>query len=303
MSELLESKYNKIQWILCMDSGKKWPIVWITVCTHWWETVWLEVVEYLLHKFGIKKKLLMGKMYCILTNIEAYKKNIQLKNQWDDEYVIKSRYLEENMNRCCSLEDMQNPITYERKRVCEIEPILKTLDYHIDIHSTMSPTWSMCIYTKKSKKHVGDVFDTDEVYIWLPEIVIGKPLIDITERNWWIGVVIETGNQTNTEWYRVWIHNVMKLLWKLNMIKVEERKKERMIKKKPNIVYKVVWSILIKSKYFSPAKKFKHLDMVHKWVSIAYEENETLSAKQDAYIIMPSEAHIGEEYCFLATRV
>lgn len=86
------------------------------------------------------------------------------------------------MNRCCSVEDLEDPISYERKRANELTKILEKLECHFDIHSTMNPSGSMFIHTAKSEKEFKDTFNTDEVYIGLPETVIGKPFIDIAMR-------------------------------------------------------------------------------------------------------------------------
>ena len=205
MNELLEKQHAWIQWVMLIDSWKDWPILWISACTHGWETVWLDVIDFLLDQVKIENSIKKWKIYFILSNIKAYQKSLELKESWNPDYIINARYLDENMNRCCSVEFLDNPISYERQRANELTDILKNLDYHFDIHSTMNPSWSMLIHTEKSANRFGDIFNTDEVYIKLPETVVGKPFVDITQRNGWIGIGIETWNQTNTEWYKVWV--------------------------------------------------------------------------------------------------
>ena len=47
MYNLLNKNYDWINWVELIDSWKKWPNLWISVCTHWWEVVWLDILEYL----------------------------------------------------------------------------------------------------------------------------------------------------------------------------------------------------------------------------------------------------------------
>jgi len=50
----------------------------------------------------IKKYLVKGKIYFILTNIEAYKKSVANNNDSPATY----RFHEANLNRCCTVEAM-----------------------------------------------------------------------------------------------------------------------------------------------------------------------------------------------------
>jgi succinylglutamate desuccinylase len=67
----------------------------------------------------------------------------------------KNRFIEANLNRCCSLEDMEAGISYESRRAKELEEILKYVDYHLDIHSTYStPSKAVAISTERSRELV-----------------------------------------------------------------------------------------------------------------------------------------------------
>lgn len=204
------------------------------------------------------------------------------------------------MNRCCSLKDLKNPITSERKRVNQISPILKKADIMLDIHSTTHPSWSMLIYTKKSLKKFQNVFNVDEVYINLSEKVLGKPLLDVVERNGWVGIGIETGCQQDKTGYKVGIENVFSLLINLGMIDKKNQKKNP---KRANKAFEIIDSIVIKTKTFKPAKLFKNLDLVKKWTLIAFDGVKNIYAKQDCYTIMPALHSPWEEYCFIAKKI
>ena len=299
MSELLYSNHGNIPWVLCIDSGKKWPIVGIIACTHWWETVWLEIIDYLLHTLWIQKKLLKWKIYFILSNIKAYEKSLELKKKWVAGYMMESRYVEENMNRCCSVVSLNNPINYERKRANELSQIVKKLDIIIDIHSTTHPSGSMIIHTIKSNKYLWKFTNTDDIYIDFIKYMTGKPLMDITNRAWWMALCIETWCQLDAAWYKVWLDNIYRILTWLRMIQKREEDKKMLLSRKKNKKYKVIWSVFIHDITFKPIKKFTHLEKIKKWSILAYEYEKPIYAEKDCLVIMPAEHKPGEEYCFL----
>lgn len=96
------------------------------------------------------------------------------------------------MNRCATPENIATGISSEAQRMRELEPLLSKADFHIDIHSTTKSPASMAIYTSKSQSLFGEVINADEHYIDLITLQVGRPLIDICERNGGIGIGLET---------------------------------------------------------------------------------------------------------------
>jgi len=292
--DLLTHFYQGIQWVQIIEGKNDWPNVWISVCTHWSETVWLEIIDHLKKEVNI----INGKLYFILSNILAYEKNQYMKGMWwldDKSMLIHSRYIDENMNRCCSEESLMNPINYERSRAKELISVLQELDILFDIHSTYSDTWSMLIHTQKSHDKFNDLFDADEVYIGLPETVIGKPFGDIVNRGSGIWFAIEAGSQLNQNSYKTGLNNVSRLISHLNMW----NNKMSMKKEKENKKISIIGRIMIHNETFKSMKSFKHLDKIYKGEYIAYDWIQDIYAQEDCYIVLPSNHKPWEEYCFL----
>ncbi len=74
MENLKDKMFNNIKWIDLIDSKIQWPTLWISVCTHWWEIVWLDILKYLIEEIDIKNNLKKWKIFLILNNIKACKK-------------------------------------------------------------------------------------------------------------------------------------------------------------------------------------------------------------------------------------
>ena len=301
MNRFIKSNYLWVDWITVFDSWKKWPVLWISACTHWWEIVWLKVIDYFVNKFDIKTNLIKWKIIFIVSNIEAYKKYLKLKKKlkWE-KLLIESRYIDENLNRCCSVNNLINPVSYERKRAKELEKILKKLDIIIDIHSTTRKSKSILLIKKKNYDKMKNIFNTDEVYINLVETAIWKPLIDITSRWWWIAIWMETWCQSDKQWYKIWIDNVYRLLVYLGMI--GHVNKNILLREKNKKIFFVNWSIIVRNDKFKEDRKFWNLNLVKKWSKIAFDWINDIYAKEDTYIIMPALHKPWEEYCFLSKK-
>lgn len=110
MINLIENKFNNIEWVTFLDSGVSWSILWVSVCTHWWEVVWLDILNYLFNEIDIKNNLLKWQIYFIVNNIKAANKMLDLINNWKQitqQDLIETRFIDENMNRCCSVENLK----------------------------------------------------------------------------------------------------------------------------------------------------------------------------------------------------
>ena len=113
MINLIENKFNNIEWVTFLDSGVSWPILWVSVCTHWWEVVWLDILNYLFNEIDIRNYLLKWQIYFIVNNIKAANKMLDLIKNWKQitqQDLIESRFIDENMNRCCSVENLKKSI-------------------------------------------------------------------------------------------------------------------------------------------------------------------------------------------------
>ncbi len=114
---LLESTHLWIPWVSLIDSGIPGPTIAISACTHGGEYDWLNAINHLLDTVEIGKYLIKGKIYFILTNIEAYKESVANNNDFPAKY----RFHQANLNRCCTPEEMEAGVSYEARRAKELE--------------------------------------------------------------------------------------------------------------------------------------------------------------------------------------
>lgn len=88
-------------------------IIW---CTHWDETLWLEVIKWL------KEQTIEDVTY-ILANKKAQEANV--------------RFIEDDLNRCFVDDNPEKEVwSYENKLSYELDLFLKQFNYIIDLHST-----------------------------------------------------------------------------------------------------------------------------------------------------------------------
>lgn len=302
MKTLSKNTYEGIQWIKLFDSLKKWPTLGIGACTHWWETVWLEIMEFLERTVWIDKILTRWKLFFILINIPAYEHYLKTQD------VMNSRFIEENLNRSCSEKNIKKSNSQEIKRIREIYPLLASLDIFLDIHSTYTPSESITIFTQKSYKLFHATLNTNVELIDLTKKQVWKPVIDITERNWWIWIGIETGCQFDKEWFKTWVDNILRVLKKLKMINWVWDLKQYILNQTPKKSIKITKTIIIKNGKFKSAKNFKHWDKVKKWDLIAFDWEQNIFTNKDCIILMPTPKKlqkkiIWEEFCFLGENL
>lgn len=309
MINLIENKFNNIEWVTFLDSGVSWPILWVSVCTHWWEVVWLDILNYLFNEIDIKNNLLKWQIYFIVNNIKAANKMLDLINngkQITQQDLIETRFIDENMNRCCSVENLKKSSWYEPKRANELTPILKNLDILFDIHSTNSPTESMIIFSNKSFELFKNTFNCQTEIVWINDVVNWKPFMDIVERNWWVWIAIESWYQLDKTWYKIWLDNLLRFLIDLKMLSDEtENVSGNLQSKESKKTIKIFDSIIVRWKDFKFNKKYEHLDVVKTWELVCFDWEKDIFAKKDFLVIMPVSKTsdlskmIWEEVCFM----
>lgn len=301
MHPLMNHYHNRVQWVELIDSWKKWPTFWISACTHWWEYAGLRVIDHLLNSTWLKSQLVCGKVFLILANIQAYQFSFQCKHPAD------ARFIDENLNRCCTKENLLYGTSYEAWRASELETILAGLDYHLDIHSTYSKSQALWIVTEKWKTEIGEVLNVDVIYENLTEIQVGKPFIDITERNGGIWIWLEAWWEMDETWFLIGVENCLRLLIHFNMLN-ETNLNLQEFHRKENRKIEVYSSIVPKGKHFQPVKNFQHNDEVQKGEIIGSDDKHSYPVSEDSIILMPSvpeklkvilEKGQIEEYCFL----
>ena len=298
--KLVSSSTNGISWVIAFDSKIPGPTIVITACTHGWETAGIEAMEILDHEIHISTALKRGKLYFILANKDAYQKLLETGD------IVNSRYVDENMNRCCSIESLRYPVNSERKRVNELLPILSSADIHLDIHSTYTPSESMAIYYEKGIHQKQYPLNMDKELMGLPERVTGEPLISIIERNWGTGLAMETGDARDGTGKTIALDNILRILCAYNMIELH---KEHLLPEKSSQKIHIYATILVENASFLPTREYIHGESVPQGTLIATQNDREYTAVRDSIILMPAPVRtnmstfIGEEYCFLGEKI
>ena len=294
-TNLLTSSYQDIPWTLCIDSGRIWPIVVISALTHGGETAWLDVINFLIQEIDIQSHITSWKVVFLLSNIDAYTKYLTGVNFKD------ARYIDENMNRCATIENIRNGHSSESTRLRIIEPVLAHADYHIDIHSTTQSPMSMAIMTSKSEKVFGTIVNVDEQYIWLTTHQVGKPLMDICERSGGISIWLETWRQDDATAFLNGVDNVLRILAHIHTIPQQLIQKHILPIKKSRL-YTIYGSIMVHdADTFSLSSSYAHGENVKKWTILATQDTIPIIIAIDSVVLLPSlQLYSWEEYCFLS---
>lgn len=301
---LLKSTHLWISWVYLMDSGIPGPTVAISACTHGGEHAWLKAINYLVHVLEINKHLIKGRLYCILTNIKAYEQSITEGNN-DPE---SNRFIEANLNRCCTQEDMDIGKSYEARRAKELEGILKWVGYHLDIHSVYKePSKAIAIATKKSSELVTKVLNVDSILEGLTQVQIWRPFIDITERHGGIWIWLEAWYELDGTWFEIWVENSLRLLASLGML--PQMLLDHKYSRKENKLIRIHGAIVPMGIDFDTVKELSSGDIIKAWELIWMDSTGEYRAKKDSIVLMPakpeairrklSQGSNPEEFCFL----
>ncbi len=298
---LIDNTYKWIPWVMLLDSWKEWPNFAISACTHGGEHAGLKVINYLIETLHLSQNLMQWKVFLVLSNIEAYKKSLLLENPaW-------ARFIEENLNRCCDPLNMQSSQLYESRRARELEWVLKSIDIHLDIHSTYSPSEAIGVVTQKSQNLIQTILNVDAIYHNMLQVQTWKPFIAITERHGGVGIWLEAWCEDDNTGFLIGTDNAIRLLRHLWMVDPSYGSNS-LLENKSNTVIHLYWSVVPRGNNFQPSKYFQHNEFVRKWTEIAQDGDHMHIIQEDSIIIMPHpEKNIPilnkmikkEEYCFL----
>ena len=261
----------------------------------------MEIADQLLQEFNIENRLRKGKLIFILVNLPAY-------SHWKETGdVVGSRYLVENLNRACSEENVRTSASSEIVRIREILPFLKTFDYCLDIHSTYRPSESMGIVSRRGAAFFKDVMNVSLELPGLLDVVSGKSLIDLVERNGGVGAAVECGCQFDSTAYLLGLDVIVRTLLKLDMVDSDDAIRKYVLPTVRKVSLEVTGTVMIRNRRFRPAKEFVHGDLVNAGDPIAFDGESEIVARHDLVVLMPMPKAIyenksGEEYCFLGAR-
>lgn len=230
-SVYISNTYNWIPWVTVIDSWKPWKNVWLLAITHWNETVWLQIFDYLIRDFHLQNKLLNWKVFLIAMNIEAYEKYISQSNN------LAYRFIDFDMNRIFGKKKLKNTLEYKRFEL--LKPIFDLLDCALDLHSTSLDDQLIWITDEKHLNMAKCFFDIQDV------------LVDDLAKMWaCIGYLLdqgktafglECGNHNSPKAYLNWFRSVINLLianWSIYWTIHKHYKLDKILKIKYEIIPK-----------------------------------------------------------------
>lgn len=167
---------KKNQFIVTLTGTQPGPKTIIQGCTHGNERGGKDILEKLVAE--ISPDNLSGQLGLILGNPQAYEKNVRFIDE-DLNRLLEPEKLKSILNLPPKtggtqgagkeiLNQVQDDISYEQKRLLEIIPHYQNIDYLLDIHATINPSVPF-VYCEDTKKHknLAQIFDTQ--YIISPE--------------------------------------------------------------------------------------------------------------------------------------
>ncbi len=146
------SFFDGVAGVFCVDSGKPGPTLGITLNTHGNEPSGLAVLAYFRHQFSLKEKMLGGKVFFVLNNLEATKQYfvaMQIKNKKArEEAKGKCRFTKAGCNFNRLPKDTltrRGDKRYEVQRAQKLSPIWAKFSVGFDIHSMVQKSPAMII--------------------------------------------------------------------------------------------------------------------------------------------------------------
>jgi predicted deacylase len=286
--------------VISIQGTEPGPIVGISILTHGNEPAGLAAAWYLLTQIPIRNLILKGKIVFILNNMEASGRYLQAT---DEEVRKACRYVDINMNRLPNKN--LSGSTYEEKRAQELLPLWKTLDYALDIHSTIQDSRPMVILGNGPER------DALARQLGIPillgnmlNVQSGFPVIAFYGNAGTSTLGIEAGGHTHPETMVRAIHATAKFLYAVGVL--------------PNIApllaetegaperFNIYGKIILNHTEGQLAKVFKDFEPFQKGDLLALEPGHEHRADRDGYALFgPPQTKVmypGEEILFLLER-
>lgn len=237
MDKFLENTYKWVLWVTEINSWIEWKTVWILSITHGNETSWLKAFD-ALSTLELKE----GRMLLICVNIEAYK-------NW-------TRMIDIDMNRVRSSKYIEG---YELSRYKELSPILKELDYVLDLHSVSIWDDKMVICDKTNIELASKLFDMP--YFLECDMEESSAIIWDVFSDWWIWFWIECWNHNSPDWEKIATEAALSLIEYAQLI--EEHKNEKVAIDKKYFSFHE--EIIPLEEGFMYYRDFNHFEEIRPW--------------------------------------
>lgn len=243
----------------------------LNICTHGNERIGLRVAKKL-EKLGVNKNVLIVQK----ANEKALKLN--------------KRFIDQDLNR--SFPGKKNG-NYEQRRAYELNPIIKSADIVIDIHSTTSALKDAFIVLNLNPKTVEYIKVIKPKYVLLMNAV--KEIALLAEAK--VGLAFEYGKDNDPVVINEVVTSITRLLNHLKITNVKLPKNKTVTK------YFDVVSDVKKPKGYKLLKKIKNYKLVRKGEIIAKKKNLNLVAEEDFYPIIFGENNYKEIFGFKGLKI
>jgi len=297
---LEESNLMGVKGVLKIDSGKLGPVFGITVCTHGNELAGLAAVYYLRKIYNIKNKLLSGSIIIAVNNLEACKKALIAKSEFER---LNSRYCDVNMNRLPrNLNKIHDDNRYEINRAKSLLSVWKMFDVAIDIHSTIQNNPPMVIARNNLDYRLIKNFPIDILITNIDKVQSGIPpafgFYGNKKSTQTVG--IEAGQHDSPSSQMVAVECIITMMDAVGMIK----KSQLVSKKKIFREYKVFGSVVFKDRKSRLSRVFKDFEPIKRGKLLAIKNDVKVYAQTDCCILMAPKGirpvKINEEAIFLS---
>ncbi len=301
--ELSKTKTHGVSGVWKCDSGKKGPVVGITIMTHGNEPSGLLAYHYLKQILQLEKQLMRGKVYVVINNLKAGQRYVQaLKNKKSN--TSRFRFIDINMNRLpLNVFSSRKDTRYETQRARELRNIWNTFEYALDIHSTTKKSSPMII--SRGRENIRKLlrgFPIAKLISNIDAVQIGRPAFAFygNGRRKSRAFSIETGQHEASISGKRAILCTRALLKNLNMLQERKNSKE----KRTMMEYRIVSSVLFPNKSYEFIKEFRPFHTVRRGDMLARDAMSSIIAKNNSVLIMAksigTKVILSEEAAFIS---
>lgn len=298
---LIQTHYQGIPGVKCIDSGKEGPNVGVTINTHANEPSGLITVWSLLHSYKIQEKITRGKIFFILNNIEATRLYFQ-SNSFEEKRA--HRFIDVNMNRLP--DDWESPKydeLSEVRRAKKLLPVYQLLDGAIDIHSTENKSEPMILEIQGEASEYFKGMHIEKLIRNIVPVQIGIPIGAIYGNRKTTPVFeIESGSHEDGKAFacaiestRIFLENTGSIPSDLSIEKNEH----------PYEVFNVESSLIFPSSRHRLEKVYPSFYPMKKGEAIAFDQELSIYAPFDGHMVLPPAAtfpsDIREEVMFFSS--
>ena len=297
-----KSSYRGVPGVWKVDSGKKGPVLGVTVHTHGNEPSGLGALSYFRNVYPIESRLKKGSVIFVLNNIKATEMYLRAKT--DAERKL-ARYVDVNMNRLPNnLLKLKKDRRYEIQRALMLLPIWKEFGVGIDIHSMRQRSKPFIMSIGTFVPHLVRGFPMNVVVSNVQKVMKSKPAIAFYGKQGTKKLGVETGSHEDTTSFKRASLCAINIMKNLDMIG-GGGKKYRGTRTYRH--YRLVGSLWVPNKSFSLVRIFKNYERVKRGTLIATNGRIAKMAPLDGHIILPprerSPLRLGEEILFFSAPV